>query len=40
MSIAGWSAGKFSAVKLYHGVSASGPSAMVKPSSRKMSSIS
>ena len=39
-SIAGWSAGKLSAPKLYHSCSASGPNATVKPSSRKMSSIS
>ena len=39
-SIAGWSAGKLSEPKLYHSVSASGPNATVKPSSRKMSSIS
>ena len=40
MSIAGWSAGKLSAPKLYHSCSASGPNATVKPSSRKMASIS
>ena len=40
MSIAGWSAGKLSAPKLYHSVSASGPTATVKPSSWKISKIS
>ena len=40
MSIAGWSAGKLSATKLYQSVSTSGPTATVKPSSRKISTIS
>ena len=40
MSMAGWSAGKLSAPKLYHACSASGPAATVKPSSRKIAQIS